>query len=270
MEKFFKYRKKSGYSEVVGDASELELIRFGLIWLESGEAIDLTSGEYELGLVLLSGQCDIACEGEKFTNHIRKDVFSAKPVTVYIPRDAKYEVKNAGPGPLEIAVCKVKADQKLKPFLIQPEETITNHRGRLNWNRDVVDIFTHNVAGRVDRILVGETFACPGQWSSYPSHKHDRDNPPQEVWMEEVYHFKVDPPQGFGIQVLYTDDLSLDESYTVRNGDTIAIARGYHPVAAAPGYQVYYLWVMAGRSGRALTPNDDPNHAWLKAVERML
>ena len=270
LEKFFKYRKKFGYSEVVGEAAELEMIRFGLIQLQAGESIVLNSGEYELGLVLLSGQCDIACEGEKFNGLARKDVFSAKPVTAYIPRDVKYEVKNAGRGLLEIAVCKVKATKKLKPFLIKPEETVVNRRGKLNWNRDVIDIFTDNVTGRVDRILIGETFACPGQWSSYPSHKHDQDNPPQEVWMEEVYHFKVNPPQGFGIQVMYNDDLTLDESYTVRDGDSVAIAQGYHPVAAAPGYQVYYLWVMAGRNTRTLTPNDDPSHAWLKAVERMV
>lgn len=88
--------------------------------------------------------------------------------------------------------------------------------------------------------------------------------------MEEVYHFKVDPIQGFGIQVMYNNDFSLNESYLVRNGDTIGIEEGYHPVAAAPGYQVYYLWVMAGNSVRLLTPCDDPKYAWIKAVEKMV
>ena len=108
--------------------------------------------------------------------------------------------------------------------------------------------------GKVDRSSWVKPHGLPGQWSSYPSHKHDRDDPPEEVNMEEVYHFKVNPPQGFGIQVMYNDDFSLNESYIVRNGDTIAIEQGYHPVAAAPGYQIYYLWVMAGNSGRTLTP----------------
>lgn len=86
--------------------------------------------------------------------------------------------------------------------------------------------------------------------------------------MEEIYHFKVNPEQGFGIQVMYNDDMSLKESYMVRDGDSVAIKEGYHPVAAAPGYEIYYLWVMAGNSGRKLTPYDDPNHAWVKAVEK--
>ena len=88
--------------------------------------------------------------------------------------------------------------------------------------------------------------------------------------MEEIYHFKVNPGQGFGIQVMYNDDMSLKESYIVQDGDSVAIKEGYHPVAAAPGYSVYYLWVMAGNSGRKLTPCDDPKHAWVKAVEKMV
>ena len=118
--------------------------------------------------------------------------------------------------------------------------------------------------------MLGETYGCAGQWSSYPSHKHDTDNMPYEVNMEEIYHFKVNPGQGFGIQVMYNDDMTMRESYIVKDGDSIAIKEGYHPVAAAPGYCVYYLWVMAGTSGRRLTPCDDPNHAWVKAVEQMV
>ncbi len=267
---FYKYQKKFGYSEVIGEGAELQLIRFGLVHLNAEESIVLNSGEYEIGLVLLSGQCDIVCEGERFAGLSRKNVFASKPVSVYIPRDSKYEVKALGHGSVEIAVCKVKAERKFKPFLVLPEETITQHRGQLNWQRDVIDIFTTNTEGRVDKIVLGETYAYPGQWSGYPPHKHDQDKQPHEVAMEEVYHFKVSPAQGFGIQVMYTEDRVMDASYIVRSGDTVAIPHGYHPVAAAPGYQVYYLWIMAGRSGRALTPNDDPKHEWLKAVEAMM
>ena len=85
-----------------------------------------------------------------------------------------------------------------------------------------------------------------------------------------VLSLAVGLAQGFGIQVMYNDDLTMRESYIVKDGDSIAIKEGYHPVAAAPGYCVYYLWVMAGTSGRRLTPCDDPNHAWVKAVEQMV
>lgn len=165
---------------------------------------------------------------------------------------------------------KVKARKKYEAFVIDAGDVTTEHRGKLNWQRDVNDIITSKYEGKVDRIVLGETYSMPGQWSSYPSHKHDTDNLPFEVNMEEIYHFKVNPGQGFGIQVMYSDDMSLRESYIIKNGDSVAIKNGYHPVAAAPGYQVYYLWVMAGVDTRQLTPCDDPDHAWVKAVEKMV
>jgi 5-deoxy-glucuronate isomerase len=271
MKHFFKAESKKGYREVVDETAGLDVIGFGLINLEKGESIELESGEFELGLVILSGVCDVVCGEHKFLNKgNRKDVFSGKPTTIYIGRDSKYSVKAVGEGTLEIGVCKVKADKKYEAFVVDADEVNTEHRGQLNWQRDVNDIITGKYEGKVDKIVLGETYGCPGQWSSYPSHKHDTDNMPYEVNMEEIYHFKVNPPQGFGIQVMYNDDFSLDESYNVRCGDSIAIKEGYHPVAAAPGYQIYYLWVMAGKSGRKLTPCDDPKHAWVKAVENMV
>lgn len=268
---FYGFQDKRGYFDIIKDDTALKLINFGLIRLKRGEEVELESGPFEIGLVILSGECDVRCEGENFRGlGDRKDVFSGKPTTVYIPRDSSYRVAAVGDGLMEAAVCKVRADKKYQPFVVTPDEVIRVHRGKLNWQRDVNDIITYRYEGKVDRIVLGETYGLPGQWSSYPSHKHDRDDPPEEVNMEEVYHFKVNPPQGFGIQVMYNDDFSLNESYIVRNGDTIAIEQGYHPVAAAPGYQIYYLWVMAGNSGRTLTPHDDPKHAWLRAVEAMV
>jgi len=271
MKFFYEAQNKKGYNEVIGDSSGLDLIRFGTIKLEKGEKVDLESGEYELALVLFSGKCDVVCGEYKFQNiGKRNGVFAGKPTTVYIPRDSKYSVSAVGEGLLDIGVCKVKADKKYTPFVVYPEDVITEHRGALNWQRDVNDIITTKYEGKVDRIVLGETYGYPGQWSSYPSHKHDVDNPPYEVNMEEVYHFRVNPSQGFGVQIMYNDDFTLNESYIIRNGDSVAIKKGYHPVAAAPGYQIYYLWVMAGNTGRVLTPCDDPKHAWVKAVEAMV
>jgi 5-deoxy-glucuronate isomerase len=271
MQHFYKAKESQGYAEVVDSASGLEHLGFDLIRLEKGNEIEQESGTYELGLVIFSGTCDIHCEGHQFLNlGNRRDVFSGKPTTVYIPIEAKYSVKAVGEGILEIGVCKVKATKKYEPFVVKPEDVISVHRGQLNWQRNVNDIITHKYEGKVDKIVLGETYGYPGQWSSYPSHKHDVDNMPYEVNMEEIYHFKVNPPQGFGVQVMYSQDLSLDECYTIRNGDSVAIKKGYHPVASAPGYEIYYLWVMAGNSGRVLTPNDDPNHAWIKSVEAMV
>lgn len=271
MKRFYERNEQMGYQEVITDEAKLDVIGFDLIRLNPGESMTQESGEYELGLVILSGNCDITVGTLQATDlGKRRNVFDGKPTTVYVPRDTEYTVKANDLGMLEIGVCKVKADKKYEPFVVLPEEITTEHRGKLNWQRDVNDIITAKYEGKVDKIVLGETYGCAGQWSSYPSHKHDTDNMPYEVNMEEIYHFKVNPGQGFGIQVMYNDDMTLKESYIVRDGDSIAIKDGYHPVAAAPGYSVYYLWVMAGKSGRRLTPCDDPKHAWVKAVEKMV
>lgn len=271
MKRFYERNEQMGYQEVITDEAKLDVIGFDLIRLNPGESMTQESGEYELGLVILSGNCDITAGTLQATDlGKRRNVFDGKPTTVYVPRDTEYTVKANDLGMLEIGVCKVKADKKYEPFVVLPEEITTEHRGKLNWQRDVNDIITAKYEGKVDKIVLGETYGCAGQWSSYPSHKHDTDNMPYEVNMEEIYHFKVNPGQGFGIQVMYNDDMTLKESYIVRDGDSIAIKDGYHPVAAAPGYSVYYLWVMAGKSGRRLTPCDDPKHAWVKAVEKMV
>ena len=271
MKRYYDREEYLGYKEVVSDESELEILKFDLIRLENGSSVNCNSGDYELGLVILSGNCDVkAGDFEACNLGKRRNVFDGKPTTVYIPKNTEYTVKANDFGILEIGVCKVKADVKYEPFVVYPEDIVKEHRGKLNWQRDVNDIITSAYEGKVDKIVLGETYGCAGQWSSYPSHKHDTDNMPYEVNMEEIYHFKVNPGQGFGIQVMYNDDMSLKESFIVQDGDSVAIKDGYHPVAAAPGYSVYYLWVMAGNSGRRLTPCDDPKHAWVKAVEQMV
>lgn len=271
MKRFYEKEEFKGYKEIITDEAELDIIGFDLIRIEKDEKIEKNSGEYEIGLVILAGVCDIYAGDLKAENiGLRRNVFDGKPTTVYVPRDTDYSITAKGYGVLEIGVCKVKADKKYEPFVVMPEDIVTEHRGKLNWQRDVNDIITSKYENKVDKIVLGETYGCSGQWSSYPSHKHDTDNMPYEVNMEEIYHFKVSPNQGFGIQVMYNDDMSLRESYIIKDGDSVAIKDGYHPVAAAPGYSVYYLWVMAGKSGRKLTPCDDPKHAWVKAVEKMV
>jgi 5-deoxy-glucuronate isomerase len=107
--------------------------------------------------------------------------------------------------------------------------------------------------------MVGETFNPPGNWSSYPPHKHDgRDGEPV---LEEVYYYRVSPPQGFGQQMLYTSDGECT-THTVRDGDAVLLPYGYHPVSSPPGYTLYYLWAMAGGE-RRLALHEDPAHVWI-------
>jgi 5-deoxy-glucuronate isomerase len=132
--------------------------------------------------------------------------------------------------------------------------------GHGNWSRTVRTIIGPEHAAV--RLLLGETINPPGNWSSYPPHRHDRQDPPREVNLEEVYLFKVDPPGGFGVQIRY-DLGGAEEAFLVHDDDIAVIRAGFHPVVAASGYSLYYLWVMAGE-GRVMIPYLDPAHAWVQ------
>jgi len=112
-----------------------------------------------------------------------------------------------------------------------------------------------------ESLLVTEVFTPGGNWSSYPPHKHDTDDPPRETYLEETYYHRLKKPGGFGVQLVYTVDRSLNKSVQVRDGDVVLVPRGYHPVAAAAGYDLYYLNVMAGPVRRWCITTD-PDHRW--------
>ncbi len=259
MEYLYPSKEVKGYSQVVKAGKDMEFCGLGLLKLNANEVCSLKTNDEEAALVILSGKCNVVVNGKEFIGlGERKDVFSGNPASVYIPIQSSFKVEEAQGFVLEAAVVSAKAEKKFEPFVV------------MNYQRDVRDIIVANGEGKVHRIVVGETISCPGQWSSYPSHKHDDYNPPYEAKMEEVYYFKIKPEEGFGVQVMYNDDLSLRKAYMLKDGDAVIIPEGYHPVAAAPGFQVYYLWVMAGDYGRKLVPKDDPKLAWLSNVAPLL
>ena len=113
-----------------------------------------------------------------------------------------------------------------------------------------------------ESLLVVEVITPGGHWSSYPPHKHDRDALPDESYLEETYYHRLSPPQGFALQRVYTDDRSLDETMAVADRDVVLVPRGYHPVGAPHGYELYYLNTMAGPK-RIWRFHNDPAHEWL-------
>jgi 5-deoxy-glucuronate isomerase len=116
-------------------------------------------------------------------------------------------------------------------------------------------------AQAADSLLVCEVITPGGNWSSYPPHKHDRDALPQESFLEETYYHRISPAQGFALQRVYSAEHDLDETMSVRDRDTVLVPRGYHTVSAPPGYDLYYLNVMAGPT-RAWAIANDPDHEW--------
>ena len=262
-ELLFHLRPQSGYNNVFGvGAAGMQLTRFGILKLAAGEAWSGNTGDYEAALVLLGGKCAVSGDGFSFAEvGGRADVFSGKPHTVYLPRHTVYTVKALTA--LEIAVNESPATRDTaKPTVIAPEQCRVMTLGRDNFTRIATVMLDETFDS--EHFYIGDGLIPSGNWSGYPPHRHEFDNPPAEIAMEETYYYRFQPEQGFGIQKVYTPDGTIDETYTVKNHDTVAIARGYHPLCGAPGYQMYYLWTMAGKVNRGLISSKDPLHAWVK------
>jgi len=249
-----------------GDAG-IEYVSLALFRTDGGQRCSEKTGDFEVGLVVLSGLVDVRAGDIEMKNvGGRQDVFSGRASAVFIPHKSSFEIRGTGL-PAEVAVCRTIAAGDGDIRLILPEDVRVRKVGVHNWMREVHDII--DLRTPASRIVLGETFNPPGNWSSYPPHRHDEDRLPLEANLEEVYHFRLKPPNGFAFQRIYTDDRSIDEVYTLANEDTVLIPRGYHPVAAAPGYRLYYLWILAGKE-RVLQPFDDPGHAWIKGAEEIV
>jgi len=232
------------------------------------ETADIPAGDFlegqsdgELVAVVLSGVVDVAAGGERLGRAGgRRSVFDGPGYGVYLPPGTAYRVTAVdGPAEVVLATAPVEGAAPAAARLIRPEDQDIADRGAGNWSRQVRTML--GPGDEAGRLLLGETVNPPGNWSSYPPHKHDEHRPPVEARLEEVYLFKMDPAGGFGVQLRY--DEAGTEAFTVRDGDVAAIRSGYHPVVAAPGYALYYLWVMAGE-GRQMLPFLDPAHAWVQ------
>lgn len=269
MSRLVKADATTGYHDVVPKENPYtKFLRFGHLSLEAGQTWVLDTVEEEVVAVILTGTISVRVTSSAHAGASRfdslggrTDVFAELPTSVYLPRDSVAEF-NAN-SDVQVGLCYAKAGERFDPFVVRPDEVAVAHRGTDNWGRTVRDILTTNGEGRVASIVVGETINDPGNWSSYPPHKHDGEFAPEEPNFEEVYFYKIQPASGMAIQVHYTPDRSIDDAHIVRDGDTFVIDKGYHPLTVTGGHSAYYLWAMAGDSGRALNPYIDPDYRWL-------
>lgn len=227
--------------------------------LKSGDRLSDETGDFEVCLVIISGKARIQADGQDFgVIGERISPFEGGPHSVYIPGDATYSIE--AQTALEIAVCQAPGDRTHPARHIPPEQATYSQRGFGTNVRHVRDILPETEPAC--SLLVVEVITPSGNWSSYPSHKHDTDNLPDESLLEEVYYHRFYPPQGFGFQRVYTDDRSLDEAMVIEDRDLTCVPKGYHPCGAAHGYDLYYLNVMAGPR-RIWRFNTEPEHRWL-------
>ena len=232
-------------------------VGFELLRLADGMRAQRDTGEREVCIVVISGQVDIVCEqGEWSGVGDRDDPFSGRPHAAYLPPRTRFEITGAG----EVGLCFAPAREGVAARLIDAETIEPETRGYGDIERTIHPILMGE--GDVESLLVTEVQTPAGHWSSYPPHKHDRDALPEESYLEETYYHHVDPAHGFAIQRVYTEDRSLDETITVRDGEVVLVPRGYHPVGVPPGYRSYYLNVMAGPT-RTWVFHNDPAHEWL-------
>ena len=196
--------------------------------------IERREDDRETCVVLLSGHANLFGLGEA----ARADVFAGPPTALYVPPRTTWWAEGEG----ELALCTAPAEGRLEPRLLDVPETLT--RGAGTEERFIANILMESEPA--ESLLVTEVVTPAGHWSSYPPHKHDTDDPPRETLLEETYYHRLRGGTGFGFQRVYTGDGSLDESIAVSDGDVVLVPRGYHPVAADPRVDLYYLNVMAG------------------------
>jgi 5-deoxy-glucuronate isomerase len=254
-------RPENGWQGEIDDFLYLSFLNRKLI---TGEQFAGDTRDRELGLVVLGGRCSVASSrGEWKGIGRRPNVFSGMPYALYLPVSTAFTV--TADTDCDVAFCYCRAEQRHSPALITPSDIEVEIRGAGNATRQINKIIRPEFPAH--RLLIVEVYTPSGNWSSYPPHKHDVHAPPGEVDLEEIYYYRVDRPEGYAIQKVYTRDRRIDQTLTVRDGEMVLVPEGYHPVVAAHGYNVYYLNALAG-SARSMAASDDPDYLWVRDTWR--
>ena len=232
--------------------------------LGPGEEATFDTGDSEMIVLPLSGGGEVRCDGERIELAGRKSVFSRVTDFAYVPRDATVTVGSLSGG--RFALPGARCDSRLTARYGPAEEVPVELRGAGQASRQVNNFCTPQ-AFDADRLIAVEVLTPAANWSSWPPHKHDEERQ-GESRLEEIYYFEVSSPDGVAYQRVYSSgpDRQIDVCAEVRSGDTVLIPHGWHgPSMAAPGYDLYYLNVMAGPgTERAWLICDDPAHGWVR------
>jgi 5-deoxy-glucuronate isomerase len=238
-----------------------------VLTLEPGQAHTLSTGESEFLVLPLTGGCAVAVDGRTFALDGRTDVFASATDFAYLPRASEAVISSASGGTFALPSART-GQRTLSARYGRKEDVPIELRGAGACSRQVNN---YCLPGTFDaeQLLVCEVLTPGGNWSSYPPHKHDEARPGEESELEEIYYFQVAGENGFGYQRVYgTTERPIDVLAEIRSGDTVLIPHGWHgPSIAAPGYDLYYLNVMAGPGqDRAWLICDDPAHGWVRAT----
>ncbi|MFG2894470.1 5-deoxy-glucuronate isomerase [Streptomyces sp. NPDC048248] len=236
-----------------------------ILELAPGEAHALDTDDSEFLVLPLSGGCTVTVGGQTFGLAGRTGVFASATDFAYVPRSSTALISSASGG--RFALPSARTEVVLAPRYGRKEDVPVELRGAGACSRQVNNYCLPGTFD-ADQLLVCEVLTPGGNWSSYPPHKHDEARA-GESELEEIYYFEVSGRNGFAYQRVYgTQERPIDVLAEVRSGDTVLIPHGWHgPSIAAPGYDLYYLNVMAGPGqDRAWLICDDPAHGWVRTA----
>lgn len=247
--------------DITAETAGWGYVGFGLYRLAAGESVRENTGDREVILVLVEGRAEITAGGNNFGElGDRLDVFEKTPPhCAYIPNDSDWSAKATTFCTLAVCTAPGKGGHKARVIGPKGIETVTRGKGGNTRHINTIAMEERDLA---DHLLVTEVFTPSGHWSSYPPHRHDEDDFPRMTYLEESYYHRLNPPQGYGHQRVFTDDGSLDETMTVHNHDVVLVPKGHHPCGVPWGYEMYYLNVMAGPLRKWRFENH-PEHNWI-------
>ena len=253
------------YQSILREETGWQFLNFQARLMKRGEKWTATTDGNEYAIILLGGNYSVKTDrGDWETGNGRKDVFSGIAHSLYLPRNTRFEL-TAESEVLDIAYGWCETNEDHPAYFKRPEEAAIEIRGGDNATRQINSLLPPGF--NCHRLVAVEVYTPSGNWSSFPAHKHDErkvdaSGKVVEARLEEVYFYKIDKPQGFAIQQIYTEDRSLDEIAVARNNDVVMVPKGHHPVVAGHGYNVYYLNFLTG-SDQSLANTDDPDHKWI-------
>lgn len=253
------------YIRVTPEAAGWDHLSFAARRLSRGDSWSLETGDCEYALVILGGVCSVESDrGSWPAIGRRADVFSGMPYTLYLPRQTRFTV-TADSETVDFAYGWTPSDQDYPPQLVTPEQVTIELRGGGNASRQINGMLPPGF--NCHRLVVVEVYTPSGNWSSYPPHKHDvhrvdEDGTLLEADLDEIYFYKIDKPEGYAYQRVYTGDGGLDELMIARDNHLVMVPEGYHPVVSAHGYHTYYLNFLAG-TAQSLANSDDPTFTWI-------
>lgn len=253
------------YQKVTAAEAHWTYLNFEARLMRKGEKWEGNTGENEYGFILLSGNYTVTTNrGNWETVNGRKNVFAGIAHTLYLPRHTSFSFV-AESDILDLAAGWCVANEDFPARFKKPEEALIEIRGGDNATRQINSLIEPGFGS--GKLIAVEVYTPSGNWSSFPAHKHDErktdvDGIVTEACLEEFYFYKIDKEEGYAIQQVYTSDGSLNELMQVKTNDIVLVPKGYHPVAAAHGYNCYYLNFLAG-SDQSLANTPDPDHTWI-------